>query len=175
MLGGQAADSVTSSLTLTAGLPATLSPPSTGLIRTFGTHPSAELGDLKLAGLAELVDIVQRASVSCGDPSLRSLDAISLRVLNLNLDDWATNWADVLGPKLRESFLVLTVDRLMPLSSIFSPHDALYCLSMVSLGVECHSNSVDALARSQRSHRQHSVRSIRGRRSCFQPVVGVFE
>lgn len=85
------------SLTLTAGLPSTLEPPPTNVIRAFGSHPLAQPGDLKLAGLSELVAIVQRAAVSCGDVSLRNLDVISLQVANAELDEWEKRWSLVLG------------------------------------------------------------------------------
>lgn len=85
------------SLTLTAGLPSTLEPPPTNVIRAFGSHPLAQPGDLKLAGLSELVAIVQRAAISCGDVSLRNLDVISLQVANAELDEWDKRWSLVLG------------------------------------------------------------------------------
>ncbi|WVQ64057.1 uncharacterized protein L199_002216 [Kwoniella botswanensis] len=80
------------SLTLTAGLPATLVAPPTSVLRAFGSHPKAQSGDLKLAGLAELVAIVHRASISCGDVSLKKLDSITLSVANAELDSWEREW-----------------------------------------------------------------------------------
>ncbi|OCF72565.1 hypothetical protein I204_06947 [Kwoniella mangroviensis CBS 8886] len=84
--------SVDRHLTLTAGLPATLVAPPTSLLRAFGSHPKAQSGDLKLAGLAELVAIVHRASISCGDVSLKKLDSITLSVANAELDSWEREW-----------------------------------------------------------------------------------
>nr|XP_019047912.1 hypothetical protein I302_04532 [Kwoniella bestiolae CBS 10118]OCF26842.1 hypothetical protein I302_04532 [Kwoniella bestiolae CBS 10118] len=84
--------SVDRHLTLTAGLPATLVTPPTSVLRAFGSHPKAQSGDLKLAGLAELVAIVHRASISCGDVSLRKLDSITLSVANAELDSWEREW-----------------------------------------------------------------------------------
>lgn len=87
---------LTYSLTVTAGLPATLTAPHSKILRAFGSHPKAQSGDLKLAGLGELVLIVQRASLSCGDVSLRQLDAISLNVVTAEMDAWDKAWSVVL-------------------------------------------------------------------------------
>ncbi|WRT67574.1 uncharacterized protein IL334_004546 [Kwoniella shivajii] len=84
-------------LTLTAGLPASLEAPPSHIVRAFGSHPKAQSGDLKLAGLSELVSIVHRAAQACGDVSLRRLDAISLKVANLELDEWEKQWSLILG------------------------------------------------------------------------------
>ncbi|ORY25043.1 hypothetical protein BCR39DRAFT_507209 [Naematelia encephala] len=84
------------SLTMTAGLPATLSAPPSKVLRTFGSHPKAQTGDLKLAGLAELIPIVEKASVACGDVFLRQLDPISLGMVTVEMDAWEKSWSTIL-------------------------------------------------------------------------------
>ena len=77
------------SLMLTAALPASLNPePAARVCRTFGSNPLAQPTDIKAAALCELVNILNRAAKSCGDPSLRRLDPISLLRANAELDDW---------------------------------------------------------------------------------------
>ncbi|KAK4686971.1 hypothetical protein P7C73_g3149, partial [Tremellales sp. Uapishka_1] len=91
-------------LTMTAGLPASLEAPPSHVVRAFGSHPAAQSGDIKLAGLSELIAIVQRASVACGDVSLRKLDAISLKMAIAELDDWERRWALILGAGASPAF-----------------------------------------------------------------------
>ncbi|KAK4690058.1 hypothetical protein P7C73_g57, partial [Tremellales sp. Uapishka_1] len=85
------------SLTLTAGLPASLEAPSINVLRAFAGNRHIQEGDMQLAGLGELLAVVQRASLSSGDVTLRTLDAISLRVAVADLNEWEKRWALILG------------------------------------------------------------------------------
>ena len=76
---------------LTAALPASLNPePAVRVARAFGSNPLAQPTDIKAAALCELVNILNRAAKSCGDPSLRRLDPVSLRRANTELTEWET-------------------------------------------------------------------------------------
>ncbi|KAL7418671.1 hypothetical protein Q5752_006354 [Cryptotrichosporon argae] len=80
-------------LALMAGLPSSLSPPSPAVVEAFRVHPDAQTGDIKLAGLAELIAIVQHASDACGDVSLRRLDDASLAAANAAFAAWDQRWS----------------------------------------------------------------------------------
>ena len=78
-----------SSLTLTAALPVQTDPIEAAKVaRAFGNHPCAQPGDIRLAGLTELVAILHEAAKSCGDFTLRRIDEKSLRRCNDKLNEW---------------------------------------------------------------------------------------
>ncbi|KAL2824975.1 hypothetical protein BJY01DRAFT_163402 [Aspergillus pseudoustus] len=82
-------------LMLTSGLPASLDPaPSAQVAKRFGTHPLAQKpADLRVAGLVELVSLVQRVMRRGSDASSRRrLDADGLQRLNNSLDEWERAW-----------------------------------------------------------------------------------
>ena len=77
------------SLTLTAALPVQTDPIEASKVsRAFGNHPCAQPGDIRLAGLTELVAILHEAAKSCGDFTLRKIDDKSLRRCNEKLNEW---------------------------------------------------------------------------------------
>jgi hypothetical protein len=77
------------SLTLTAALPVQTDPIEAAKVaRAFGSHPCSQPGDIRLAGLTELVAILHEAAKSCGDFTLRSIDEKSLRRCNDRLNEW---------------------------------------------------------------------------------------
>ncbi|KAH8698691.1 hypothetical protein BGW36DRAFT_149806 [Talaromyces proteolyticus] len=81
-------------LMLTSGLPASLDPSlSAQVARRFSSsRHTQQPGDLRVAGLVELVAVVHRAMRSCGDVSGRQLDSYCLRKLNTELEDWERTW-----------------------------------------------------------------------------------
>ena len=81
------------SLTMTAGLPASLTAPPRHSLRAFSSHALAQPGDVRLAALAELVSISQLAAFD-----QRSLDSITLKLINHELDEWDRRWSVILAP-----------------------------------------------------------------------------
>jgi len=80
---------LSSSLTLTAALPVQTDPIEAAKVaQAFGNHPCSQPGDIRLAGLTELVAILHEAAKSCGDYTLRSIDEKSLRRCNDKLNEW---------------------------------------------------------------------------------------
>lgn len=77
-------------LMLSAGLRASLDPePIMKVVRNFASHKDAlQPEDSKIAAICELVTIVKKAAKSSGDPSVRSLDAATLKRTNSEFDAW---------------------------------------------------------------------------------------
>lgn len=84
---------------LSSGMPASLDPRAVNkIVRYFSAHDDAlQPDDSRLAAVSELVGIIHRASKSSGDPSVRALDAASLKKANAEFDDWEHFWSPVLG------------------------------------------------------------------------------
>lgn len=100
-LTSPATDAPILSLRLTASLPASLDPTiAARVVRVYASHPRAQPLDIKFAGLCELVMIAHRAATYSGDASLRSVDVLSLRKANDELNQWEGVWSAVLGTEL---------------------------------------------------------------------------
>ncbi|KUJ19134.1 uncharacterized protein LY89DRAFT_683068 [Mollisia scopiformis] len=97
-------------LMLSAGLPASLDPePMMKIVRNFAFHKdSLQPGDAKIAAICELVTIVKKAAKSSGDPSVRSLDAATLKKTNSEFDTWESFWISELSDVFHHSQIPFT-------------------------------------------------------------------
>lgn len=97
-------------LMLSAGLPASLDPePIMKVARNFAFHKdSLKPSDSKIAAICELVTIIKKAAKSSGDPSVRTLDAATLKRANSDFDSWESFWLTSLSNDFHHSQIPFT-------------------------------------------------------------------
>ncbi|CZR61477.1 uncharacterized protein PAC_11373 [Phialocephala subalpina] len=97
-------------LMLSAGLPASLDPePMMKIARNFAFHKDAlQPGDSKIAAICELVAIIKKSAKSSGDPSVRTLDAATLKRANSDFDAWESFWISSLSDEFHHSQIPFT-------------------------------------------------------------------
>lgn len=86
-------------LVLSSGLPSALDTERTARVMpAFAENACAQdlTSDRRVAGLLQMVEIVQQAASSSGDPAARSISAPALKRANHRLDLWQESWMPLL-------------------------------------------------------------------------------